>query len=224
VDPDERELVKIGAEVLTEPATDFLKKVSGTPGQEIGETFGEYLRFRRWKRAVKMLKKAEKFAEKKGLDPKQVPDRTLFPILDGASLEDDDDMTERWAHLLASAAADPEAVPPSFATILSGLSPQEAHLLDFVFVQTFSAADRDAKPWTDILISAPKVKELLSLDESRYEVMAENLFRLNLLAPRVVRLGFLDGENQNAKFQLDGSEMVRLTSYGKAFIAAVRED
>lgn len=73
---------------------------------------------------------------KRGIDPEEVPVKTLFPLLEKASLEDpaDDDMIERWANLLtASADATAGEVPPTFAEILGQLTRGQARLLDGLY-------------------------------------------------------------------------------------------
>jgi hypothetical protein len=61
-----------------------------------------------------------------------VPDKIAIPILDAASLEDDETLQEKWAGLLASAAdpASRDIVHPSFPEMLKTFSPQEAKFLD----------------------------------------------------------------------------------------------
>lgn len=64
--------------------------------------------------------------------PETVADKLAVPILQAASLEDDETLQEKWAGLLASAAdpASRDNVHPSFPELLRGLSPQEAKFLD----------------------------------------------------------------------------------------------
>jgi hypothetical protein len=63
-----------------------------------------------------------------------VPLKTLLPLLEYASLEQEDDLQEKWAALLANASASgPILVLPGFSDILKQLSPQEARLLDGIY-------------------------------------------------------------------------------------------
>ncbi len=55
------------------------------------------------------------------VSPTSVPLRTLLPLLEGAALEEDDDLSTKWAALLANAATpnSPLAIYPSFPHALS---------------------------------------------------------------------------------------------------------
>jgi hypothetical protein len=64
-----------------------------------------------WNRAQEMLEDA-------GLQPGPVPLKTLVPLLQYASLEDDKSLQERWANLLANAAADVKRVRSFFPRVL----------------------------------------------------------------------------------------------------------
>ena len=83
-----------------------------------------------------------------GFEPRQIPIKALFPLLDGASLEDDDSMQDRWAALIANA-ANPAAsvdVKPAFAGILKSLSPQEAGLLSAIYDTAVGELHEEEKP------------------------------------------------------------------------------
>lgn len=138
MDRDSQDLVKAVAHgTATGTTSVFLDKLLG-PAVEGGEMLRDRVRLRRWKAEVKMLAEAERFLEELGVDPSHVPAKVLFPLLDFASLEDEDDeaMLSRWAGLLANAAAGTDigaAVLPSFPRILAELSPEEAVILDVLY-------------------------------------------------------------------------------------------
>jgi len=67
--------------------------------------------------------------------PKAVPIKTLFPLLEGASLDEDENLHDMWAALLANAALDEKKVPPGFVAILKEMSPDEAMLLRWISEQ-----------------------------------------------------------------------------------------
>jgi hypothetical protein len=101
---DESELVKAGIEVAVKPFADLLDKLAGPLATEIGQTFGDAARFYRFKRALKLLQKVEKLARESGFEPRPVSPKLLLPILDHASLEDDEAIHDRWAAMLANPA------------------------------------------------------------------------------------------------------------------------
>ena len=64
-----------------------------------------------------------------------MPIKLLFPLLEGASLEENEDLHTMWAALLANAAAtdDTNRVRPGFIASLRQLSPDEALILTYIY-------------------------------------------------------------------------------------------
>jgi hypothetical protein len=71
--------------------------------------------------------------------------KTLLPILESASLEDDEDLHDRWANLLANAAAFDGRVHPSFTQILQGLTGSEAKFLDAIYERIFTRLEEQER-------------------------------------------------------------------------------
>lgn len=65
-----------------------------------------------------------------GLPPSAVEDKLLRAVLEDGALEEDEDMQERWANLLANASTTPARVRVVFPKILAELDPTEARFLD----------------------------------------------------------------------------------------------
>lgn len=60
---------------------------------------------RRFKQGVKQMQTAQKLIVDAGMEPQEVPMRTLVPLIEGGSTDDEEDMSARWAALLANAAS-----------------------------------------------------------------------------------------------------------------------
>ncbi len=120
---------------MLRPVSDLIDKLAGPVAAEIGMTFGDAAaRVYRFKRALKLLHKVQRLASECGYDPAAVRPKILLPILEHASVEDDDVLHDRWAALLANA-CNPDSditVSPSFPEILAELSSKEAILLDAI--------------------------------------------------------------------------------------------
>src|SRR5580658_73432 len=74
--------------------------------------------------------------------PIAVPDYIAVPLLEAATLVEDEDLRERWWASLLANAANPESNPKvesAFITILSSLSPRQAQFLD-ILVDAATAA------------------------------------------------------------------------------------
>ena len=125
-------LTTIGAAI---PFTAIINKMLGPASEELAERFRDRVRIYRYGRQLDCLKKAEKMAEDAGFTPKAVPIKLLFPLLEGASLEENEDLHTMWAALMANA-ADPdgsEKVRPGFIATLKQISSDEAKLLERIY-------------------------------------------------------------------------------------------
>ena len=81
-----------------------------------------------------------RIAEEAGFTPQAVPIKLLFPLLDGASLEEDEDLHTMWSRLLASAAS-PEntnRVRPAYIAVLRQLAPDELAILNWIWSDCFA--------------------------------------------------------------------------------------
>ena len=125
--------------LLPESAADALKELVGLatkllgPGVEAtGEIIADRLRLLRFQLQVRLLRKAEEIAQAEGFPRKAINGKVLFSLLQAADLEDNNDMQERWASLLASAinANNKTVLEPSFIEILKQLTPSHAYLLE----------------------------------------------------------------------------------------------
>ena len=199
---------------LPPEAGEFLARVSGGPLHEVGAWLGDHVRVWRVQRQIGVLERAQRDLRQAGRDPRQVKWNVLFPLLEAGSLEDDPEMVERWAALLANA-ADPEAteVPPSFPDILKQLSPKEAQILDAVFGALVEGRT---------VVYGARLRSDLSVDEETYTVAVENLYRERLLKPMSVKLDFV--EPAETRYATDTLETVMLTALGEAFLGACRRD
>jgi hypothetical protein len=210
--PDEEptEIIKAVAEgsakgtidALLRPFTAFLGRLLGPATEELGGWAGEAVAVRRERWRARVLGRAEGYLLESGQDVHPVPRPVLWPILEAAADEEDEAMSDRWAALLANAAAWPARVPPSFPWTLSQLSPQEAGLLDAIFGDA-GGADRPVK-----------VMELETpLDPERRAVAVDNLIRLRLCVPQQLTTPGMVAQNW---------QIVYLTALGRAFVTECR--
>jgi len=129
------DIIKTGAEVVGAlKLTDIMRAILGPATGEFAERIHDRVRLYRFGRQLECLKKAEKMAKDAGFTPKAVPIKLLFPLLEGASLEENEDLHSMWAALLANAASptNGDVVRPGFIAILKQMAPDEAALLNSV--------------------------------------------------------------------------------------------
>jgi hypothetical protein len=145
------EVAKTVADKVT--FTSLVKAMLGPATDELAERFRDSVRVYRYGRQLKLLAKAETMATDAGFTPKAVPIKLLFPLLEGASLEEDEDLHTMWAALLANASnpETPDLVHPSFATVLRQMNAVDAAVLDRVFDDV---ANRLDEGWPGELIQS----------------------------------------------------------------------
>lgn len=129
---DGAEMVKAGVEAMMRPIADIVDKIAGPGAEELGLTFQDHIRVFRFKRQVRLFEQVKRICAEAGIEPQRVPLKLLAPIVEGASVEEDDDLQDIWARLLASAADPksngPEAMP-SYISVLKELTPNDVKFL-----------------------------------------------------------------------------------------------
>lgn len=86
--------------------------------------------------AQEVLTKAQEMIREAVVQPGPVPMKTVVPLLEYASLEEDEYLREKWAAMLANAAVSSGKVHASFAEVLRQLTPQGVLFLDALFTLT----------------------------------------------------------------------------------------
>ncbi len=140
------DLVKGGAAVAGAlKFTDIIKSILGPATAEIAERLHDEVRRYRFGRQLECLKKAEEMAKKAGFTPKAVPIKLLFPLLEGASLEENEDLHTMWAALLANASksCDQPIVRMGFIDALKHISRDSALLLNAIWKEVRHGLDLD---------------------------------------------------------------------------------
>lgn len=119
------------------PFTGIVRRMLGPAADEVAEMWRDKVRLYRYERQLKCVEKAERMAQEAGYAPQAVPPKILFPLLEGASFEEDESLHDMWAALLANAASpeNAEKVRPGFIATLKHLACDEAALLNWIFDQ-----------------------------------------------------------------------------------------
>jgi hypothetical protein len=151
-----------------EPAVQAFAEATGAlePVRESTGWLGDVIRYRREAHLAKVLMKAAEKIKESGLPAHAVRDKLLRAVVEDGSMEDDKDMQERWATLLANAATDNEdKIKLAYLKILAELEPKEALLLDRLWEKTPNPAEERFETFgpddTHDLVDVP---ELYNLD------------------------------------------------------------
>lgn len=146
----------IGAAI---PFTAIAKRILGPAADEVAEMMRDHVRLYRYGRQLACVKKAEEIAEKAGFQPTAVSPKILFPLLEGASFEEDEGMHSMWAALLANAANPLTAgkMRPGFIAVLKQMSVDEAALVNWIFTEV--KGRKMARPGTGVQFKFEELAE-----------------------------------------------------------------
>ena len=115
------------------PFSNLIEKLFGGAVEEIGGMWQDALRVRRLKRLVNHFRRVQEILDEVPSQPHRVSERVWVAVLEGASLEDEDVLQQKWANLLANASLSRDGVPPAYAHILPQLSLMEVKILDAMY-------------------------------------------------------------------------------------------
>lgn len=121
-------------------AATLLGKLLGPAATALGERLGEFLApptpiaptvldmIAMWRHGnmTVVLGRAAERLEGRGIEPRPIPIGALLPLLEAASLVDDDTLREWWAELLASGVSADEHQHPMWVKILAQMSGEDA--------------------------------------------------------------------------------------------------
>lgn len=120
---------------LTKSALSGSQKMMGTlfGGYfgELNQMYADKIRLRRFKNQVEIFAAAKTICEENNLNPKQINLKLLVPLIKECSLEEDKNIQQMWANLIANISTkDETGFERKAIDILSSLSSKEAKILD----------------------------------------------------------------------------------------------
>ncbi|HZU32611.1 MAG TPA: Abi-alpha family protein [Candidatus Angelobacter sp.] len=237
---DEDKLVKAGVEAALKPFADLLDKLAGPAAEEIGLTIKDHVQVFRLKRRVRLLGRVREILAESGMEAGRVPFKLLFPVVENASIEEDDDLQDRWAAMLANAAGTDgrSGVEPVFPVILKELGIQDVKFLDELYEEVIRKRIKYRAEWPEFVnvgnpqfniyhlksIYAQANPGSLSSVKGHLNADQERQFRLSL--DIIIRNRLLDElydlmDKRDEQRQEVGS-MYRLSELGARFIRACR--
>lgn len=203
------ELQKIVATIVAGvPVGEIVKRIVLPSADALGE--------RMKNRVERLFEKTGKMLQGTEAPVQSVPDYILLPLLQGASLVDDEDLHDMSAALLANAASPQNAdkVRPGFIAILKQMAPDEAALANWMW-NGFAEIKRNllrlvgppkSVEWDYVDLAAAYARMASSSDTNpAIAVSLDNLEAYRLIEKRLIR---------------DNSRVYSLTRRGEDFLLA----
>lgn len=195
-------------------AKGFLQKLINPPIEELGLLVSDNIRLWRFKNQIRILEKSKKIVEKKNINIQQIPLKILVPLLDGASLEEDDDLRDNWSALIANSANnDKDICNPIFSDILKQLSSNEARCINKMMEEKSYSDFGFYELWKEFELNWTNVYNLkrLGLIETEKDIYISGPGEYD------------EEEVWNQEVHVEGDKEYNLTPLGIEFIKAVNE-
>lgn len=174
----------------------FIAKFTGGPLTQAMGIVEDRLKYMRWERQLRLMDRANAFLAARGLQgpDRQVPLQVALPLLEAASLAENDELQDRWAMLLANAAdaSINVEVRRAFVSILDDLAPLDAVVLQKLYSYG-ERLDVRTELWTSFLpeyVTEEKPEEEFVRPALEVELSLGNLNRLGLVSSAMAWGGY----------------------------------
>lgn len=191
---------KAGIEA-TEKLGSFVSRIIGEPVDEVVGIITDKLKYMRWERQQRLTERAKQFIKEKNIkdDLRIVQPKVALPIIENASLEENDELQDLWAYLIASA-VDPNfngKIRMAFIDIIKQLEVNDVHILNFIYSYYVDNNERllaevrkdlganfriKNMDGNDIPVSMKLINKELGIDEESYKESIDNLIRVRCVA------------------------------------------
>lgn len=203
----------------------FLSKVLGEPIEQAVGILGDKLKFMRWERQVRLIDKVEEINNKRKITGKEIPvsPKIFIPIMENASLEENNTLQDIWARLISSSQDEKTSkdVRAAFIDIIKQLEDSDVIFLDKLYnwYQDYIKQNNIIEENFYNKLTFPKQNIIKSLNLSEYEYhnIVDNLMRVRCIRSEIkVITSFMAG---NEAMTIDkGYDSLQLTALGVNFI------
>nr|WP_240331940.1 Abi-alpha family protein [Sulfurospirillum tamanensis] len=180
----------------------------------------------RWERQVRLIEQVEKINHERGINGKEIPvsPKLAIPIIENASLEEDDLLQDLWAKLMSSAQGKNSSseVRSAFIDIIKQLEVIDVKILNAMFDGYVNAVGQDniqKESPRRISFSKNNIMNVLKISEYDYEDSIDNLMRVRCVCSEVKVMSHMNIGGESATID-KGYDSLNLTSLGVKFVIA----
>lgn len=166
-----------GIELLRELGG-FFGMILGPSVKDIGGTLSDYAAYIRYRNLISIRDKVEKIHERRRLSGKTILilPRYAIPLIENASIENEESIQEKWAALIANA-TDPDKkleLKKIFINTLASLEPIDAAILNFLFQD---GVDENYSITGDQHLNANTLSSAIGCSGEEVRISLQNLYR-----------------------------------------------
>lgn len=196
---------------------EFVGKIVGHPLVQAGGIVGDALGMVRIEMALRFKERVDRIMKERGLESPQrnIPLSVAYPLLEAATLEEDNELSEMFAQLLVNAVDSSYSnyVPKSFVETIKNMSPLEAKILKAMFDAPPEAVNESGMMYTRLLPNG-----YLKMPEPTDQEMEEVPETIGLALAALRRAGCIEGAMAWGGYTL--LRNARVTEYGAALMKA----
>ncbi len=217
------ETAKFGTKALdvSEKMTGFLAKVFKEPAEQAAGIISDKLKFMRWQRQVRIVDEVQKIlADRNVTETKAIPPKFAIPLLEGGSVEENDELQDLWINLIANSMDNnfKEEIRYSYIDILKKLTSTDVKLLDRFYRSVNNAQGINDKNLGNFIVKKEELIRVMNISEEEYYMSIYNLFGAQCLAAGVVKGGLSFGDYPATSYL--GTEQVVMTVFGYKLVEA----
>jgi len=178
----EQELIAAVAGFVGGHGGRFLDEILKPTAALMGDDLANRYRSWRARNIAEVLDAAVVMLDASGLPPAPVPGRLLFPILEHASVEENEELRRRWSSLLANSATArlQDRLLPGYAEVLRQLMPVHVGILDWLYEQKEELAPGQFN-WRSL--ERNEIQSHFGFSDGDYALLITDLHRLLLIRP-----------------------------------------
>lgn len=193
-----QEMAKAASEGLkaTQKFGAYTAKLIKEPAGTVIGILEDRLKFIRWERQLRFADKLEEIVRERNLEGKitPIPPKFALPIIENATLEEEDFLQDMWAKLMVEAGApqSKKRVRTAFIEIIKQLEVVDAKLLEAFYQEALSELEKTRKAHkesaftpVDMPLSTIRIARSKRIQYEEYMPAIDNLFRLRCLRPFV---------------------------------------
>jgi Abortive infection alpha len=142
----------------------FISRFISGPLEQTAGIIEDKLKYIRWERRQRLIKRSEEFMREQGLSKpnKPIPLKNAVPLLKYATLEEDDTLQDMWARLLVNGTNDSTGIniERSYIEMLAQISSLEAQILKTIYDLPFERTQHKGIVTENLPISAAIADEV----------------------------------------------------------------
>lgn len=213
--------------LLVEKTEQLMVTLLGPSANEISQHLADNFRYRRFKNQVKIFSKAQDLLNEKGITPRHLNLKTLVPLLEATSLEEDESLQEMWASLIFNVTSESHSdIHAKLVKTLSSLTSSEAKLLGFLFSKqedwTSSNADDIAEQRRNRKIQVTEFLMEIGIYNDEGILILEEFTNAGLIefleTAGIMSSNYLPEPKSQKSIKHFDFSMFRLTTYGQHLV------